>query len=112
MEVRRRVLQLVHDSKEPASKSERERTPMSERLVLSVDPGSKDWSAVAVMQQMEEGHWRVQSIAEEFVPMQIGLMRRISRMVRDYSRPQGYSQSHWRKLWKERLGLGKSGSTT
>lgn len=83
---------------------------MNEPIVIGIDPGSQDWTALAVMQRATEGHWQIHAIAHQLEPMLESLTRRMRRMIRDYSRPAGYSQSHWRKTWKERLGLGKEES--
>jgi hypothetical protein len=75
---------------------------VNDRLIMGYDLGGPDWSAVAIVQRASEGFEHLRVIhAEVFEPMYDGVMRKMRSLLRDYSRPRGYSQSHWRKLWKQ-----------
>lgn len=86
---------------------------MNSPLVIGVDPGSRDWTVLGVFERsLVQASERFNLIAVEVVdkltPTIERLSRRLAKMQRERLRPRGYSQSHWRKLWKQRQGLGKS----
>lgn len=68
-------------------------------LILGIDPGGKDWTAVSITQRMTDGAMKLLEM-EIVDPLKTNLDRLINKLHRDISRPQGYSHSHWRKLWK------------
>jgi hypothetical protein len=76
---------------------------MNDRMFVGVDYGLRDLTAVTIALQSQEACRRLTVIASEvFDPMQRTLNSVMKRMMRDYWRPKGYSQSHWRKIYREK----------
>lgn len=86
---------------------------MNERLVIGYDYGGRDWTAIAMFQQTLEASGKLH-LVELAVRESIGItydimLRKVNAMYRDRERPKGYSQSHWRKIWKQRSALRVTG---
>lgn len=74
-------------------------------LILGVDYGSRDWTALTMFERARDGSGTLNLIAHEVCDVIGDLNRQMVRMIRDHSRPRGYSQSHWRKIWKQRTAM-------
>lgn len=72
-------------------------------LYVGVDPArGDDLTAIAMVERVADG---TIVRAVKFGPWDTRDVERvIDNMTRDRMRPSGYSQSHWRKIWRARRG--------
>lgn len=72
-------------------------------LIVGMDFGSgKDYSAICIAEQLKDAGIRVVAIADKLQAVTMEAMKPfVDRMLRDMARPTGYSQSHWRKIYRQ-----------
>ena len=74
-----------------------------EPIFVGVDFGGRsDSTAICIAQMAEDASIRILDVANNIQAITMEAMRPLmDRMLRKISRPKGYSQSHWRKIYRQ-----------
>jgi hypothetical protein len=79
-----------------------EEITVGEPLFVGVDYGSKDMTAICIAQQMKDASIKILQFAESFTAItNESVATMIYKILRKTARPKGYSQSHWRKIYRQ-----------
>lgn len=70
-------------------------------LLVGIDFGRGDDStAICIAQQCKAAGIRIVAMVDTFQQLTLETMAPfMDKLIREYSRPRGYSQSHWRKIF-------------
>lgn len=73
-------------------------------LIVGIDfaRDRSDMTAICIAEQLKDHGIRVVAMAERVEAMTFEtVLPFINRLHRGYARPKGYSQSHWRKIYRD-----------
>jgi hypothetical protein len=74
---------------------------MNEPILVAHDPGHADMSAWVVFQKRNDAIVVLDFAVDEMKITIEKVHRKLWRTVREQMRPKGYSQSHWRKIYRQ-----------